>query len=166
MERHSGGIVSWGFHVDDPVERQAGITFGGYRALPSVDFRFYGTSDVGAPPLPPKHFDVTITSSWSLTPPSTNQSYITSGWLSSIKRSKCSSYSNLCQIVKLQLPSDQLQETFYRSVTVTEVNQASTKTVDKRPALYTVTLTVEFLDSPPSLESEPHSPVQSSSRQH
>ncbi|KAF8816171.1 hypothetical protein BYT27DRAFT_6466354 [Phlegmacium glaucopus] len=167
-QRDSGGIVSWGFYVDDPIERQTGIAFGGYRALPSVDFRFYGVLDVGPPPPPPERFDVTIASSWSLTPPNTNQSYIvTSGWLSSIKKSKVPLYSNLCQVVKLHLPSDQLEQTFYRSVTVAAVNQSSAKTVHERLALYRVTPTVEFLNSPPtSLESESHSPVQSSSHQH
>ncbi|KAF8816172.1 hypothetical protein BYT27DRAFT_7184994 [Phlegmacium glaucopus] len=168
-ERHSRGIVSWGFEVGDPIEKRAGIAFGGYRALPSVDFRFYGTSDVGPPPPPPEHFDVTITSSWSLlTPASNNRNRRTraSGLLSSIKKSKVPLvYSNLCQVVKLQLPSDQLQETFYRSVTSTKVNEAaSTETVDERPALYKVTHTVEL--SQASLEPESHSPVQSSSHQH
>ncbi|KAF8816184.1 hypothetical protein BYT27DRAFT_7154915 [Phlegmacium glaucopus] len=149
-EWHSGGIVSWGFHVNDPIEQRTGITIGGYRALPRVYFRFYGTSDVGPPPPPPERFDVTITSSWSLTPPSTHRSYITSGWMFALKRSKAPLlYSNLCQVVKLQLPSDRLQETYYRSVTVTEVNQFNTKIVEERPALYRITPTVDFLDRPP-----------------
>ncbi|KAF8816173.1 hypothetical protein BYT27DRAFT_7128093 [Phlegmacium glaucopus] len=166
-QRDSDGIVSWGFDVDDTIERQTGIVFGGYRALPSVDFRFYGTSDYGLPPPPPEHFDVTIRSSWSLASPSRKKSHTTSGWISSIKKSKVPLYSNLYQFVKLQLPSDQLQETFYKSVTVVAVNQSSTKTVYERPALYKITPTVECSKSRPlGLESESHSPIKFSSRQH
>ena len=69
-EDYSDGVVSWGFCVDDTNERQTGITsrFGAYCALPSVNFKFYGMSDSGPPPSPPKRLDVLVKSCWSLIP--------------------------------------------------------------------------------------------------
>ncbi|KAF8804803.1 hypothetical protein BYT27DRAFT_7051545, partial [Phlegmacium glaucopus] len=115
-EEHSRGVVSWGFYVDDRNERQTGIGFGRYRALPSANVRFHGTEDVGSPPPPPKHFDVLVKSCWSLISPG-GDSHTISGWLSWFKglapgtpASEVPLYSNLCQLVILELPSDLSQD--------------------------------------------------------
>ena len=65
-EDYSDGVVSWGFCVDDLHERQTGIGFGAHRALPNVNFKFYGMTDSDPPPAPPKRFDVLVKSCWSL----------------------------------------------------------------------------------------------------
>ena len=157
-EEYSDGVVSWGFSVDDVNERQAGIGFGRHRSLPSVDFEFCGAEDVGPPPPPPERFEVLVTSCWSLISPDEN--YTTSGWFSWFKglspgtaASKVPLYSNLCQVVILEVPSDLPQESLYKSVS--EVNQSSSKTVVKRPGLYKTTPAVLFLDGPPIESGKP-----------
>ena len=153
-EEYSDGIVSWGFSVDDPNERKSGIGFGRlHRALPSVDFEFCGEQDIGLPPPPPKHFDVLVTSCWSLISPG-GENYTASNWFSWFKElgqgmaaSEIPLCSNLCQIVRLEVPSHLSQRSLYRSVL--EVNQIGAKVVVvKRKGLYDVTPTVKFLDAP------------------
>lgn len=110
-EDYSDGVVSWGFCVDDTHERQTGIRFGAHRALPSVNFKFYGMSDSDPPPPPPKRFDVLVKSCWSLIPPANCS--IESAWVPMSKglfpglpAYEVLSYSNFCQFVILEVPSD------------------------------------------------------------
>jgi len=64
--RRGDGVVSWGFFVDDMYARQKGIDFETVqRALPRVDFTFFGPTDDDLPP-PPDHFEVFVASCWSL----------------------------------------------------------------------------------------------------
>jgi len=153
MERHLDGVVSWGFSVDDMNERQTGIEFGKHRALPSVDFEFYGASDVGPPPPPPDHFEALVTSCWSLISPG---SYTTSGWVSwfmglspgtAASAVQVPLYSNLCQVVILKAPSNLSQETLYRSVT--EVSPSNSNTVVTRQGLHQITSAVLPQNGPP-----------------
>ncbi|KAF8797603.1 hypothetical protein BYT27DRAFT_6935145 [Phlegmacium glaucopus] len=114
---HSDGVVSWGFYVDDANERRTGIGFGKHRALPSANFEFYGAEDVGSPPPPPKHFDVLVKSCWSLISPHGESHTVSNSWLSWFKgpgmpSSDVPLYSNLCQLVILEVPSDLSQNTF------------------------------------------------------
>ena len=80
VDKSSGGVVAWGFCVDDENERRAGIGFGSQRALPSVDFKFFGPSSDGPLPPVPEHFEVGIKSCWSLLPG--REGYTTSDWFS------------------------------------------------------------------------------------
>ena len=122
-ERHHDGVVSWGFFVDDMNERRTGIEFGrSQRAFPSVDVEFFGPSNLGPPSPPSDHFEVLLTSCWSLISPGHgSESYTTTSWLSWLKglgsgtpASKVPFYSNLCQVVILEVPSTLSQEMPFR----------------------------------------------------
>ena len=152
-DESSNGVVSWGFFVNDSNERESGIRFGSpHRALPSVNFRF--RSNIGPPPPPPEHFDVLVTSCWSLISPG-GENYTTSGWFSWLKEfsqgtvaaSEIPLCSNLCQIVRLEVPSRLSQSSFHRSVL--EVNQSGGKVVAiKEQGLYNIIPAVKFLNAP------------------
>jgi hypothetical protein len=110
-EDYSDGVVSWGFCVDDTHERQTGIEFGALRALPSVNSKFYGVTDSGPLPPPPKRFDVLVKSFWSLIPRadcSIDSAWVsmTEGPLPGLPAYEVRSYSNFCQVVILEVPSD------------------------------------------------------------
>lgn len=102
-EDYSDGVVSWGFCVDDPHERQTGIGFGAHRALPSVNFKFYGMTDSSPPPPPPNRFDVLVKSCWSLIP--IDSAWVSKGLLPGLTAYEVPSYSNFCQVAILEVPS-------------------------------------------------------------
>ena len=117
-----------------------------------MDFEFRGERDIGPPPPPPEHFNVLITSCWSLISLSA-ENYTASGWFSWLKElsqgmatSEIPLCSNFCQIVELKVPSRLSQSSFYRSVL--EVNQSGAKVAVKREGLYSVIPAVKFLDEP------------------
>ena len=150
-ESSAGGVVAWGFCVDDENERQAGIEFGSQRALPSVDFEFFGELDGGPLPPIPEHFEVGVKSCWSLL--SGRDGYTTSDWFSWFKglgpgmaASKVPLYSNLCQAIILEVPSNLSQRTLFRSVS--KVNESGVNTVVERPGLCKVVSYVGF-EGPP-----------------
>jgi hypothetical protein len=103
-EDYSDGVISWGYCVDDTHERQTGIGFGAHRALPTVNFRFYGMTDSGPPPPPPNRFDVLVKSCWSLIP--IDSTRVSEGLLSGLPAYEVPSYSNFCQVAILEVPSD------------------------------------------------------------
>ena len=110
-EDYSDGVVSWGFCVDDTRERETGIRFGAHRALPSVNFKFYGMSDSVPPPPPPKRLDVLVKSCWSLIPRadcSRDAAWVSlsKGLFPRLPACEVPSYSNFCQVVILEVPSD------------------------------------------------------------
>lgn len=107
-EDYSDGVVSWGFCVDDTHERQTGIGLEAHRGLPSVNFKFYGITDSVPPPPPPKRLDVLIKSCWSLIPRadcSVDPAWISKG-APGLPAYDVPLYSNFCQIVILEVPSD------------------------------------------------------------
>jgi hypothetical protein len=101
----SRGIVRWGFSIDDPYEKARGIGLT-EDTLPSVEFEFLGD---GAPPPPPEFLRVEVTSCWSLISGSKRR---VPSWLSQPGQStsKVPSYSVLCQVVVLEIPTRHLSE--------------------------------------------------------
>ena len=145
---HSDGVVSWGFFVNDSNERESGIRFGSpHRALPSVDFEFCSNTGRPGPPLPPpEHFDVLVTSCWSLISPG-RFSWLLKEFNQGMAASEIPPCSNLCQIVRLEVPSRLSQSSSYKSVL--EVNQSGGKVVAiPKPGLYNITPAVKFVDAP------------------
>ena len=144
-DRSSKGVVSWGFFVNDPNERKDGIRFGSpHRALPSVNFKF--RSNTGPPPPPPEHFDVLITSCWSLIS-SRGFSWLLNQGMPASEGPPC---SNLCQIVKLKVPSRLSQSSYH--ISVLKVDQSGGTEVvddpDSEKGLYKITPAVKFVDAP------------------
>jgi len=148
-ERHLDGVISWGFSVDDMHERQKGVELkASQRALPSVEFKFFGPSDDHLPP-PPDHFGVLVASCWSLISSVSDSNTPSRRWLRWFKRPsplemaapRAPLYSNLCPAVILEVPSHLSQASFYKSVM--EVTQDSRKPVlhIKRPGPHTLRVT-------------------------
>jgi len=104
------GVVFWGFHVDDPYNQEGGVNMPDAN-LPAVSFEFLGDSDIAAPP--PEFIDVEISSCWSLLPKAGNEN----NWLPDFvsRLSQTASYSNLCQMVALSIPSNLPKQADYRA---------------------------------------------------
>ena len=134
-EGPNDGVVSWEFYVG-ANELQAGI---GFEDPASLVFKFHGTSDDEPPPLPP-HFDIEVTSNWSLISPRADYS-MNSGWPyfrgGSASEARYSTLCQLTQLIKLQVPSDLSQDTFHKSAA--KVNQSSCQTIIEREGSCTVT---------------------------
>lgn len=123
------GVVSWNFYVDGANERQTGI---GFEDPASLVVKFHGMSDDESPPLPPNHFDIVVTSYWSLISPRADNSINFGRSASEAPR-----YSTLCQLIKFQVPSDLSQDTLHMSTA--EVNQSGCQVIIEREGSCTVT---------------------------
>jgi len=101
------GAVWWGFNVDDPSERCAGIKIAGEK-LPSAQFMC--RSDNSSDPL-----DVEVASYWSLIPtnPSSNVDWIAKLLSRNINSESRIFYSNLAQFIVLTIPSDIQEDSGY-----------------------------------------------------
>jgi hypothetical protein len=128
------GVVSGEFYVDGANERQIGI---GFEDPASVIFKFHGMSDDEPPPLPP-HFDIEVTSYWSLTSPrQPHADYSTNlGW-PFLPASEAPRHSTLCQVIKLEVPSELSQDTLHMSAA--KVTQSGCQIIIKREGSCTVT---------------------------
>jgi hypothetical protein len=92
------GVISWGFYIADRFD-QGGGRFTPADQLPSACFEFVGDDDTPAPP--PKRIDVEVSTYWTILP--RGSEYIPANiWHS---RNKIS-YSNICQITSLRVPSN------------------------------------------------------------
>lgn len=96
------GDASWGFYITDPFEQTSGITLPPEK-LPRALFEFVGTTDIPAPPS--EHLNVEISSYWSLLPHDGGDA---------LGNSEGTSFSNICKIVKLQVPSNLRGRWIYR----------------------------------------------------
>lgn len=96
------GRVSWGFSVDDPYEREAGLELE-QSSLPRVDFLFLGGDKSTPPPLPPTHY-IEIASCWSMT--ETQDESGMPSWLNFWGSRNISPYQNICQVLALEIPAD------------------------------------------------------------
>ena len=99
------GLVWWGFNVDDPNEREAGKEL---NTLPTVEFEFYKENA-----SLPAQLHVEVASVWTLIPSNKNKLQE----LIRMAKPKGLSYSNLCQVVQLQIPSTLLEDCHYKSLT-------------------------------------------------
>lgn len=86
------GKAEWAFHITDPL--CSGIALSPDQ-LPSAGFKFYGKTDIPAPP--PTHMNIKILLLWSLRGNPLPNFYGTYGK---------PTYSNICQIVNLEVPSN------------------------------------------------------------
>jgi len=111
------GVVWWGFNIDDPNEREAGKELD---TLPSVEFEFLGKNAS----LPPR-LHVEVASCWSSISSSENRQAWLQTWIG-LAKSKGLLYSNLCQIVHLEIPSMLFEDCEYKSLT--DVRQSSCHT--------------------------------------
>ena len=103
------GVVWWGFNIDDPNEREAGKELD---ILPSVEFEFLGENA-----SLPAQLHAEVASVWSLIPSNKNKKLKLQDWIGMAKQ-KCLSYSNLCQMVQLEISSTLLKNCDYKSLTV------------------------------------------------
>ena len=105
----SYGVVWWGFNIDDPHAQEAGIEL--LDTLPSAEFEFLGKNA-----SLPAWVHVEVSSCWSLISSTENrQSWLLA--LIGLAKPKGLSYSNLCQIIQLEMPSTLLEDCKYMSLT-------------------------------------------------
>ena len=107
---NSDGVVWWGFNIDNPYEQEAGKELF-LDTLPSAEFEFFGKNA-----SLPARVHIEVTSCWSLISSTENRQ----SWLQALVRlakPKGVSYSNLCQIVRLEIPSTLLEDCEYKSLT-------------------------------------------------
>ena len=102
------GVVWWGFNIDDPYEQEDGKEL--LEGLPSVELEFFG----GNASLPAR-LHVEVASVWSLIPSIKNKKFHKTEWIRLGKPAGLS-YSNLCQIVQLEIPSILLENCDYKSL--------------------------------------------------
>jgi hypothetical protein len=143
------GVVRWGFNIDDPYEREGGIDMSDAN-LPSVKFEFFGTSN--DPPSPPNHINVEVASYWSIITSSGHDL----SWLNKLlsTASKTGSYSNLCQMVALKVPSNLSKRCHYMAVL--HVNSGYRLEVTL-PSSVEVTPAIRFGDDGTPIESRKYS---------
>ena len=112
VQKDYNGAIWWDFRVDEPYERQQGLDMQELGLLPSCTFE--GTL-AAPPPLAPDLFGVELMSCWSLIPPESNPLLWPAFGSSEVKPP--TPYSNLCQIMLLDLPSQLSKDFYYKAVT-------------------------------------------------
>jgi hypothetical protein len=136
----SYGVIWWGFNIDDPHAQEADIEL--LDTLPSAEFQFLGkTASL------PARLHVEVVSCWSLISSIENRpSWIQA--LIGLTKPKGLLYSNLCQIVQLEIPSTLLED--YEYMSLTHVTQSGCHTQVKLEGSHPVDVTpsVMFLDGP------------------
>ena len=117
-QKDYNGAIWWEFIVDDPNQQQQGLDLQELGTLPYVCCTFVGSSDDVPPPAAPDLFGVEIMSCWSLIPSKSNPISLLASWLafgnSEVKPP--TPYSNLCQIMLLDLPSQLPEDSYYKAV--------------------------------------------------
>ena len=110
------GTVWWDFIVDDPYQQERGSEL--RDSLPCVSSTFLESSDDAPPPSAPDLFGVKITSCWSLIPSNSNPLSLLTAWLppTSSEMMAPTPYSNLCQTILLDLPSQLPKDSYYKAV--------------------------------------------------
>lgn len=96
------GFVAWCYHVSDGFS-QVGEKAMAFDKLPQAQFEFIGKTDT--PASPPDHTDVEVSTYWSVLPRNGGTENSLWNWPSTFWLNK-PSYSNVCQIVTLKIPSD------------------------------------------------------------
>ena len=137
----SYGVVWWGFNVDDPHEQEAGKEL--LDTLPTAEFEFLGKNA-----SLPARVHVEVSSCWSLISSIENRQ----SWLQALvglAKPKGLSYSNLCQIVRLEIPSMLLEKCEYMSLThVTQSGCHTQVRLSEGSNSVHITPSVLFLDGP------------------
>ena len=110
IQKDHNGAIWWDFRVDDPYKRQHGLDMQELGTLPSCTFE---GSSAAPPPPAPALFGIEVMSCWSLIPSESSPLLWPAFGSSEVKPP--TPYSNLCQIMLLDLPS-QLSKDFYYKV--------------------------------------------------
>ncbi|KIK05360.1 hypothetical protein K443DRAFT_641099 [Laccaria amethystina LaAM-08-1] len=135
------GTISWNFTVDDSNQQQHGLDLHDLGSLPCASCIFVGSSDDAPPPPAPDLYGVEVMSCWSLIP-----SKSTSVKFQLVKPP--TPYSNVCQIMKLDLPSQLSKPSHYIAVGKAEYIQGIKKVPDViRQSQHKFTSYPEFLKS-------------------
>ncbi|KAF8816300.1 hypothetical protein BYT27DRAFT_7077478 [Phlegmacium glaucopus] len=103
------GVVWWGSNIDDPYEQEGGIKWGTkFSRLQTSSFWVTQMYQL----LPPPRMELEVASYWSIM---TNRSHTTSWiWRPLSTSSRTPSYSNICQIVALGVPTNLEKRSDYR----------------------------------------------------
>ena len=134
-QRDRDGVCWWTFIIDDPYQQQQKLDMQELSTLPYVSCTFMGSSDDEPPPPAPNLFDVEIMSCWSSIPLKNNP-----------QMKPPSPYSNLCQIMQLDLPSQLSRDSYYKAVAKATPSSAMAFDV-KRPSPHKFTPHINFTSS-------------------
>jgi hypothetical protein len=107
------GIIWWGFYIDDPYEREAGIDLKmPDDLLPVASLKFKHCNDPEKPSVP-NCIDLEITSSWTIISHDTQDHT----WLKKmiLRGSEGPSYSNFCHMIALMVPSNLAKHCDYKA---------------------------------------------------
>jgi len=147
IQEDRDGAVWWDFIVDDPYQQERGSEL--HDSLPCVSSTFLESSDDALPPSAPDLFGIKITSCWSLIPCNSNPLSLLTAWLPSTSSEMMAPtpYSNLCQTILLDLPSQLPKDSHYKAVA--KVTPSSWMALDvKRDSIYQFTPVINFSNSP------------------
>ena len=148
IQKDHDGAIWWEFIVDDPNQQQQGLDLQQLDTLPCMSCKFVGSSDGVPPPPAPDLFGVEVMSCWSLIPSKSNPLSWLASWLApgSSEVKPPTPYSNLCQIVLLDLPSQLPEDSYYKAVA--KATPSSWRAFDvKRPSPYKFTPYINFSSS-------------------
>ncbi|KIK05389.1 hypothetical protein K443DRAFT_91353 [Laccaria amethystina LaAM-08-1] len=145
IQRDYNGAICWEFSVDDPYQQQQGLDLQELSILPCVSCTFMGSSDYMPPPPAPELFDVEVMSCWSLISLKSNPCSLLSSWLAlgSSEVKPPTPYSNLCQIMKLELPSQLAEGSYYKAVAKATPSSSTVFDVE-RPSPHKFTPLINF----------------------
>ena len=118
IQKDYNGVTWWEFTIDDPNHQQHGLDLQELGTLPSVSCTFIGSSDNAPPPAAPDLFGVEVMSCWSLIPSKSSPLSLLASWLAlgSSEVKPPTPYSNLCQIMLLDLPPQLPEKSHYKAV--------------------------------------------------
>ena len=140
IQKHHDEAIWWEFNVNDRYQRQHGFDIQKSDNLPCVSCTFEGRSDV------PDLFSVEVMSCWSLIPLECNHISLLWPALGSSEVKPPTPYSNLCQIMLLDLPSQLSKNSHGKAVA--EATPFSWMAFDvKCPSPYKFTSYIKFSSS-------------------
>ena len=118
IQKDHNGAIWWEFRVDDSNQQQHGLDLQELGTLPCVSCTFEGSSGDTQPSPVPDLFGVEVMSCWSLISSESNLLSLLASWPTpgSSEVKQPTPYSNLCQIMLMDLPSQLLEGSFYKDV--------------------------------------------------
>lgn len=148
IQTDCNGAIYWEFIVDDPYQQQQGLDLQELGTLPHVSCTFMGSSDYEPPPPAPDLFCVEVMSCWSWIPLKSNSSPLLPSWLAlgSSKMNQPTPYSNLCQVMELDLPSQLPEGSYYKAVAKATPSSSTFFDVE-RPSPYKFSPHMNFFHS-------------------
>ena len=111
------GVISWEYTVDDSHQQEKGLDLKELGTLPCVSCEFEGSSDDAPPPPAPDLFGVQVMSCWSLISMKRKpHTFFGSLFSFGSSQMKPPTFSNLCQFMLLDLPSQLSKDSYYKAV--------------------------------------------------